>query len=167
MKKDRTKELLKLIEFTYEDTLKMVKEETPEFLAEYIYKIDKTYNLLIDRISKLQNDNKSLKGEMKVHAEKSNNRYKAIKDHEKYCIKLDREIQKYFNMFADESIKNYHLEKKYDKALELLSEYTPPCEKNNFMDKNVDYCSMNCGVDEEIYKKCWNRYIEQELEREG
>lgn len=56
--------------------------------------------------------------------------------------------------------------KKYDKALELLSEYNMPCEIDDFMNKNVDYCSMNCSVDEEVFKKCWNRYIEQELEKE-
>ncbi len=47
-------ELIKLKEFTYEDTLKFVRMETPEFLAIYIYKINKTYNLLIDRVIELE-----------------------------------------------------------------------------------------------------------------
>lgn len=145
MKKDVAKEFLKLREFTHEETLKLVKMETPEFLAEYIYKINKVYNLLID---------------------KANNRYRAIKDQEKFIIKLDRDIQKYFNMYADESIKNYHLEKKYNKALELLKDYNMPCDIDDFMNKNVDYCSRNCSVDDEVFKECWNRYIEQELENE-
>ena len=53
------------------------------------------------------------------------------------------------------------LEQKYDKTLEILANRWPPCEKDGFMDKNTDYCSMNCGVDEEIFKKCWDKYIEQ------
>lgn len=57
------------------------------------------------------------------------------------------------------------LQEKYNKALELLSEYNMPCEKEDFMNKNEDYCFKNCGVDEEIYKKCWDKFIEQELEK--
>lgn len=58
------------------------------------------------------------------------------------------------------------LQKKLDKAIELLIEYNMPCEMNGFMNKNVDYCSSNCGVDEEVFKKCWLKYIEQELKEE-
>ena len=58
---------------------------------------------------------------------------------------------------------NQSLKEKYNQALSILAEYSPPCELDGFMDKNVDYCSMNCGVDEEIFKECWNRYIEQKL----
>lgn len=47
-------EQLKVTEFTYEDTLKQVKKETPEFLAEYIFKMNRTYNLLIDRVIELE-----------------------------------------------------------------------------------------------------------------
>lgn len=53
----------------------------------------------------------------------------------------------------------------YDKALQILSDYYPPCEKDNFMDENTEYCSINCGVDEEVFKECWRRYIKQELEK--
>lgn len=56
------------------------------------------------------------------------------------------------------------LQQKYDKALSILGNHYPPCELDGFMDKNTDYCSMNCGVDEEIFKECWNRYIEQDLQ---
>lgn len=66
----------------------------------------------------------------------------------------------YAKKFKEE---NELLKKKLDKAIELLIEYNTPCEMNDFMNKNVDYCSSNCGVDEEVYKKCWLRYIEQEL----
>lgn len=58
---------------------------------------------------------------------------------------------------------NQSLKSKYNKALSKLVEYNPPCELDGFMDKNIDYCSMNCGVDEEVFKECWNRYIEQQL----
>lgn len=60
----------------------------------------------------------------------------------------------------------YELERKLDKAIELLIEYNMPCEINDFMNKNVDYCMDNCSVDEEVFKKCWLRYIELELKKE-
>lgn len=75
-------------------------------------------------------------------------------------IKLYKE--KYVNRLKNE---NKKLKKKLDKAIELLIEYNMPCEINDFMNKNVDYCSSNCSVDEEVFKKCWLRYIEQELEK--
>ena len=53
------------------------------------------------------------------------------------------------------------LVQKYDKALMILANFWPPCEQDDFMDKNTDYCSINCGVDEEVFKKCWDKYIEQ------
>lgn len=61
-----------------------------------------------------------------------------------------------------------NLQQKYDKALELLSKNDMPCDIDNFniKDENIDYCYMNCGVDDEVFKQCWNRYIEQELDRE-
>lgn len=49
--------------------------------------------------------------------------------------------------------------KQLDCALGLLSENCPPCEKDDFMDKHLDYCELNCGADEEIFKKCWLMYI--------
>ncbi len=62
-----------------------------------------------------------------------------------------------------DSKKYNSLQQKYDEALTILSNFWPPCEHDDFMDKNTDYCSINCGVDEEIFKKCWDRYIEQSL----
>jgi len=60
------------------------------------------------------------------------------------------------------------LNKKYEKALELLSDYNMPCDIDNFnmKDENIDYCSMNCGNDKEIFKKCWDRYITQNLSKD-
>lgn len=60
---------------------------------------------------------------------------------------------------------NQILTKKYNKALKLLTGYNLPCEIDSFNTKeeNIDYCSQNCSVDESIFVKCWDRYIEQEL----
>lgn len=59
---------------------------------------------------------------------------------------------------------NKELQTKYNKVLTMLANHYPPCEIDGFMDKNTDYCSINCGVDEEIFKECWDRYITQNLE---
>lgn len=56
------------------------------------------------------------------------------------------------------------LQTKYNKVLTILANHYPPCEIDGFMDKNTDYCSINCGVDEKIFKECWDRYIAQNLE---
>ena len=85
----------------YDSTLEEVKKGTPEFLAEYIYEINNTYNGLIDKIIKLQNENKSLRSEIKVHSKKSNARYMAIKNQEKHIAKLQLEAQKYFDMMME------------------------------------------------------------------
>lgn len=145
MKKDVAKEFIKIKEFPYEETLEMVKKEAPEFLAQYITKINRVYNLLID---------------------KANNRYKAIKDLEKHIITLNNEAQRYFDFGMDSFNEKTGIEAKYNKALELLKDYNMPCDIDEFNIKNADYCSMNCSVDEEVYKKCWDRYIEQELKNE-
>lgn len=55
------------------------------------------------------------------------------------------------------------LQRQLDSALGILSEMNPPCEFDNFMNKHIDYCSKNCGADEEIFKKCWLMYIEDKL----
>ena len=60
---------------------------------------------------------------------------------------------------------NKLLKKKLDKAIEMLIDYNLPCDIDNFNIKNSDYCSSNCSVDEEVFKKCWLKYIEQELEK--
>ena len=97
-------------------------------------------------------------------------------DEEKVGTFGDRSIIKFFIRDESNSAKVYQelvdkekheLDQKYDKALEILSNFWPPCEQEDFMNKNTDYCSMNCGVDEEIFKKCWNKYIEQCLDEVG
>ena len=62
---------------------------------------------------------------------------------------------------------NQKLKEKYNKALELLVSYNLPCDIDNFNTKedNLEYCSRNCSVDEVIFIKCWDRYIEQKLGR--
>lgn len=74
---------------------------------------------------------------------------------ERYCDGL------YVDYLEEE---NKLLKDKYNQALRILAELEPPCELDGFMDKNVDYCFTNCGVDEEVFKECWNRYIQQKLD---
>lgn len=62
--------------------------------------------------------------------------------------------------------KNQELKKLLDYSLKLLSDIYPPCDIDGFMDKHSDYCQINCGVDEEIFKNCWLLYIEDKL-KEG
>ena len=51
------------------------------------------------------------------------------------------------------------LNNKYNKALELLSDFNMPCEYDEGKIPD-NYCEENCSDD---YKKCWNKYIELEL----
>lgn len=60
---------------------------------------------------------------------------------------------------------NKQLKSKYNQALSILSDFNLPCELEGFMDKNTDYCSLNCSMNDDVYKECWNRYIEQKLEK--
>lgn len=48
----------------YNDTLTEIKKESLEFLAEYICKINDTYNKLVDKIINLQQENQKLKEEL-------------------------------------------------------------------------------------------------------
>lgn len=48
---------------------------------------------------------------------------------------------------------------KYNKVLEVLSKEYMPCEIDKFMDENSDYCETHCGVDEEQFKKCWDKFF--------
>ena len=54
---------------------------------------------------------------------------------------------------------------KYNKALECLSSFNfeIPCENDEFFDEHCGWCEENCSVDEEQYKKCWNKFIEWKL----
>ena len=85
-----------------------------------------------------------------------------IQGSDHYLIPRDifEELFNEMNNWKEESKK---LQTKYDITLSMLADYSPPCEIDGFMDKNTDYCSINCGVDEEIFKKCWDRYIMQIL----
>ena len=77
---------------------------------------------------------------------------------EKNQLKKDNEtLQKHYRTAEK-------LQRELDCALTILSE-NPPCERDDFMDNHTDYCSLNCGVDEEIFKKCWLMYIDEILER--
>lgn len=70
-----------------------------------------------------------------------------------------KQVEFYKDLSEQLESENKELKKQLDCALGLLSENCPPCEKDGFMDKHSDYCERNCGVDEEIFKKCWLMYI--------
>lgn len=80
-------------------------------------------------------------------------------------IRID-ETKSYFGLAYESTDEIGKLKEKYNKALRLLTEYNLPCEIDSFnaKDENLEYCSKNCSVDEEIFIKCWDRFIEQELE---
>lgn len=81
-----------------------------------------------------------------------------------YC-QIHKRIPKVIDKTYDELLEeNRKLKEKYNRALKQLIEYAMPCEIDDFNIKD-EYCSKNCGVDEETYLKCWNRFIEQELEK--
>ena len=61
---------------------------------------------------------------------------------------------------------NKELKKQLDYALKLLAEMFLPCERDGFMYKYSDYCQSNCGVDEEVLKKCWLMYIKDKLKED-
>lgn len=69
---------------------------------------------------------------------------------------LDVQYQEEINK-KDKEIER--LNKKYNKALELLADYNMPCEYDEGKIPD-DYCEENCDDD---YKKCWDKYIELEL----
>lgn len=49
-------------------------------------------------------------------------------------------------------------------AIEMLIDlYGCPCELDDFNLKkeNLEYCSKNCSVDEEVFRECWIRYFRQ------
>ncbi len=76
-----------LIEYAIR-TSNSIKDERKQELIDYFYRQKEV-------IDKLRN-------EIKVHSKKSNERYKAIKNQEKYIDKLQLEAQKYFDMMMEE-----------------------------------------------------------------
>ena len=68
-------------------------------------------------------------------------------------------------------------EEKYKYAIDMLIEiYGPPCEmfikdpttnkSIEFMNLDFDRCNTACGVDDEVFRECWNRYIEKAIKEE-
>ena len=92
--------------------------------------------------------------------EMANRTIEHLKNNNKTLVAQKEEAYRIANKEYEE---NQSLKEKYNQALSILAEYSPPCELDGFMDKNTDYCSINCGVDEDVFKECWNRYIEQKV----
>lgn len=103
-------------------------------------------------------ENKIIK-DLKERNDKLNNQYRA---RDIRCSVLERQVAN----LEKENKRLKEVQKKLDCTLEMLVEWGPPCELNGFMDKHSDYCEKNCGVDEEVFKKCWLMYIEDKLEDE-
>ena len=86
---------------------------------------------------------------------------------------LHQELQNYFQVINGTALyyENYvkqlqqeieRLNKKYDKALELLQDFNMPCECCDCKIPD-EYCEKHCTDNSECYKKCWDKYIELEL----
>lgn len=75
------------------------------------------------------------------------------------------DVEKIVNYINELQQENRQMSLKYNQALSILSDFNLPCELEGFMDKNTDYCSLNCSMNDDVFNKCWNRYIEQELEK--
>lgn len=130
-------EMQELVQNALQKTLKEIKEN-PSNVFNYL-ELQKRYNGVLKDKVKLQQDNKKLNKQLENC----------------YCNRTDCSSR------IKDSKRYDSLVQKYDKALMILANFWPPCEQDDFMDKNTDYCSINCGVDEEVFKKCWDKYIEQ------
>lgn len=87
----------------------------------------------------------------------------SLEPHDDYTSEITYKDQKIiWNRLQEQDKEIERLNKKYNKALELLADYNMPCEYEESKIPD-DYCEENCDVDDEIYKKCWNKYIELEL----
>ena len=80
---------------------------------------------------------------------------------------LQKDRKKWIEQFTKTHNESIDLARKYNKALQLLIDYNLPCDIDDFNTKeeNIDYCFQNCSVDESIFIKCWDRFIEQEIEK--
>ena len=91
---------------------------------------------------------------------------KMNEDRYNYCLKEDIS-------FSDEDYRAHllldyitNLQQKYDKSLELLCDYNMPCEIDEFMNVHSDWCEINCSYDGEVFKKCWDKFIEWKIKDE-
>ena len=78
---------------------------------------------------------------------------------------LQKDRKQWIEQFTKTHNESIDLVRKYNKALQLLAKDSLPCDIDDFNTKkeNIDYCFQNCSVDESVYLKCWDRFIEQEL----
>lgn len=107
------------------------------------------YEKLKEENQKLKNDIKSLKSEIRVHADKSNERYKAIKGQEKIIRELQEKII---------------LLKNAEPMLELTKEYG---EKNLYkqrIDKSIKYIKTTKILGLRYGKTMFSMYLNKLLE---
>ena len=93
---------------------------------------------MLEKIENLEREKRALQGEIRVHATKSNNRYKAIKDWEKRGIKYSLEAQRYFDMLMDRIYQEKNVVHKLEIWLEkILKEMisTPANGESQIMEK--------------------------------
>ncbi|MBO7733010.1 MAG: hypothetical protein J6S67_10665 [Methanobrevibacter sp.] len=95
---------------------------------------------------------------------------KEFNQHKKELKEKDTEIAKLLTRIdglnyeleqqnIDYGLEIERLNKKYNKALEILADFNLPCEYDEGKIPD-NYCEENCSDD---YKKCWDKYIELEL----
>lgn len=77
-----------------------------------------------------------------------------------YVLPIDI-FDELFNELVNLQQENEVLKQKYNKALDLWQSNYPPCELDNFMVKNSEYCELNCNADN--FKHCWDKFIEQHI----
>ncbi len=125
-------------------------------------------------ILKLQQENQKLKKQLDyLRSGEYYNQLRFERDMLEHVVdnaevsKEDREFIDMTHRNTELLEENQELKKQLDCALKILSEMYPPCEIDSFnmKEENLEYCSQNCSVDEAIFVKCWNRFIEQELEK--
>lgn len=125
-------------------------------------------------ILKLQQENQKLKKQLDyLRSGEYYNQLRFERDMLEHVVdnaevsKEDREFIDMTHRNTELLEENQELKKQLDCALKILSEMYPPCEIDSFnmKEENLEYCSQNCSVDEAIFVKYWNRFIEQELEK--
>lgn len=94
-----------------------------------------------------------------IHKDTLEQKDKEIERLKNKVKEINEEMNYQINLKTKNANEINRLNKKYNKALELLADYNMPCEYDEGKIPD-DYCEENCDDD---YKKCWAKYIELEL----